>query len=48
MTPSKPKDPKTARIEQQNIDKPEDNDLINNLRRMFETLKAKPRNSPKK
>ena len=47
MTPVKTKDPTTARLEQSNIDEAEENDLKNNFRRIFETLKEEMRNSLK-
>ena len=47
MTPVKPKDPTTARLEQSNIDEAEENDLKNNVKRLFETLKEEMRNSLK-
>ena len=47
MTPVKFRDPTTARLEQPNIDEVEENDLKNNFRRMFETLKEEMRNSLK-
>ena len=46
-TPVQPKDPTTARLEQPNMDEPEENDLKNNLKRMFEILKGEMRNSLK-
>ena len=45
--PVKPKDPTTARLEQPNIDEAEENDLKNNFKRKFETLKDEMRNSLK-
>ena len=39
MTPIKPSDSTTSRLEQSNIDEAEENDLKNNFRRMFEALK---------
>ena len=45
--PVKPKNPKTARPEQQNMNEPEENDLKNNFRRMFEALKEEIKNSLK-
>ena len=46
-TPVKPKDPTTARPEQPNMDEPEENDLKNNFKKMFESLKEEMRNSLK-
>ena len=47
MTSVKTSDPTTAWPEQPNIDEAEENDLKNNFRRMFETLKEEMRNSLK-
>ena len=43
-TPVKPKYSTRARPEQPNIDEAEENDLKNNFKRMFETLKEEMRN----
>ena len=43
-TPVKSRDPTTVRLEQPNIDETEENDLKNNFRRMFETLKEEMKN----
>lgn len=41
MTPPEPKGSITAKPEHANTEKPEENDLKNNLNRMFEILKEK-------
>ena len=43
-TPIKCRDPTTARLEQPIIDQAVENDLKNNFRRLFETLKEEMRN----
>ena len=43
-TPVKPKDTTTVRPEQPNMNEAEENDLKNDFKRMFETLKEKMRN----
>ena len=47
MTSVKTSDPTTVRFEQPNTNEAEENDLKNNFRRMFETLKEEMRISLK-
>ena len=48
MTPIKTSSPTTARLEQQNIDEAQENDLKNSFRRMFEALKEEMKKFPQR